>query len=85
MEEVLKSATNNRDNDRTVTSLLVYGEGDGGGGPHLYMLEQLKRMENLAEIPKVKMGTPKEFFDYCASTSNDLCVWKGELVLIVFL
>jgi alpha-mannosidase len=44
IEDVLKSANDNKDLGRVSSSLMVYGNGDGGGGPNLPMFEQLARM-----------------------------------------
>lgn len=38
---------NHRDKEYSNTSLLVYGNGDGGGGPLASMIERLRRMKNV--------------------------------------
>ncbi|RKP25625.1 galactose mutarotase-like domain-containing protein [Syncephalis pseudoplumigaleata] len=60
-------------------SLLVFGNGDGGGGPLAAMIERLRRMENVEGIPRVRMGSAEEFYEYVDKTAKDLCTWKGEL------
>lgn len=42
-----KSVRNHRDKEYSNTSLLVYGNGDGGGGPLSSMIERLRRMRNV--------------------------------------
>jgi alpha-mannosidase len=61
---------------------MLYGHGDGGGGPNIEMLERLKRVENIDGIPKVEPGIPKDFFDTLKKDHQEkkLCTWNGELV-----
>ncbi|KAG7700170.1 hypothetical protein KL915_000859 [Ogataea haglerorum] len=70
--------------------LLLYGKGDGGGGPNASMLERLRRIRGLAEtaageMPTVQVGvTVSDFFDKLRSdTANGdkLPSWRGELYL----
>ena len=49
-EEVLRGLRNNRDKDRTNASLLVFGNGDGGGGPLKPMIERLNRMTDIVSV-----------------------------------
>ena len=65
--------------DKTEDFLMVYGIGDGGGGPSERMLERLKRMENLAYLPKVKLGTAQSFFD--GLKGGDYPRYEGEMYL----
>ena len=44
------------------TALLVYGAGDGGGGPGEVHLELTRREHDLRGLPKVERGTAKDFF-----------------------
>ena len=44
------------------TALLVYGAGDGGGGPGEIHLELLKREHDLYGLPKVEFSTADRFF-----------------------
>jgi hypothetical protein len=60
--------------------LLVYGNGDGGGGPLAGMIERLKRMENVDGLAKVKMGSANEFYESIEKSGAELSSWKGELV-----
>ncbi|KAG8699593.1 Glycoside hydrolase, 38 vacuolar alpha mannosidase [Ceratobasidium sp. 395] len=69
--------------------LLVFGNGDGGGGPLAKMLENLRRIRavgnNSRELPLVKMGhTTEAFFDRLEKESGqgaELPNWHGELYL----
>jgi len=69
--------------------MLVYGWGDGGGGPTADMLEQQRRLSyGLPGIPKTKMSTLKEHISYVEEKFNKSCKeigripkWIGELYL----
>ncbi|MEA4938081.1 MAG: glycoside hydrolase family 38 C-terminal domain-containing protein [Christensenella sp.] len=45
------------------TGLLVYGSGDGGGGPRESHLELLKREQSLGGLPRVRNSSAIRFFD----------------------
>lgn len=45
------------------TALLVYGSGDGGGGPGEIHLELLAREQNLRGLPRVGYSTARAFFE----------------------
>jgi alpha-mannosidase len=57
-----RSAAAARDPDRSRRSLLVYGHGDGGGGPTPEMLETLARVGDLEGVPRTRSGDPEAFF-----------------------
>jgi alpha-mannosidase len=42
-----RSVRNHRDKEYSNSSLLVYGNGDGGGGPLASMIERLRRMKDV--------------------------------------
>ncbi|KAH9914289.1 glycoside hydrolase family 38 protein [Fomitopsis serialis] len=87
--DVNKGVTNHKNLESSDVSLLVFGNGDGGGGPLAKMLENLRRMRatsnNSREIPPVNMGhSVDEFFDVVAKKSDagkKLPNWNGELYL----
>ncbi len=76
---LLAGVKNFKDADRANESLLLFGYGDGGGGPNRPMLEQLRRVRNVAGLPRVTVRSPREFFDRCERDLRDPCVWSGEL------
>lgn len=43
--------------------MILFGHGDGGGGPEFQHLERLKRTEDFDPLPKVKHATVLEFFE----------------------
>jgi alpha-mannosidase len=74
--EVRASAARFKDHGRTARSLLVFGFGDGGGGPTAEMLERAARMQDLEGVPRVRLGTAAEFFD---ALDSDQPAIVGEL------
>lgn len=71
-----------RGNDKGVhEGLIVYGIGDGGGGPGEAPLEMLAREGNEQGLPRVKNGTAQSFFDNISTKIANYPVWKGELYL----
>ncbi|MGQ9840376.1 MAG: alpha-mannosidase [Anaerolineae bacterium] len=79
--DVLRSSANFRDHERARESYLVFGLGDGGGGPTLAMLEQLRRMKDVDGLPRVEMRSPEAFFQRCEADIQEPTVWSGELYL----
>ncbi|PFH56278.1 hypothetical protein XA68_16781 [Ophiocordyceps unilateralis] len=66
------------------SSLLVFGKGDGGGGPTWQHFEKLRRCAGISNtvgaIPKLKLGlTVDDFFDRLAPKADDFPTWYGEL------
>ena len=70
---------------RRYPALLVYGVGDGGGGPTRPMLERLRRVQDLDGIAQVRHATPLQFFqdveaDAVAAASRLTKGWaEGEI------
>ncbi|KAG9489498.1 hypothetical protein GDO78_005466 [Eleutherodactylus coqui] len=81
VEEMLKTVRNNRDKGRVNCGIVLYGHGDGGGGPTEKMLEGLKRMKDTDGLPRVQLSTPDRFFSTLERDTSQLCTWVGELFL----
>ena len=67
-------------------SLLLFGIGDGGGGPGMEHLERLKREKDLAGMPHVRQAFARDLFRSLEAWEDknegrELPVWKGELYL----
>ena len=60
---------------------MLFGDGDGGGGPQLYHLERLVRLKDFEGCPKVEFSTCHEFFHDLEKTATNLMKWEGELYL----
>jgi len=81
VSELRRSARDYRDHDRSRHSLLVFGHGDGGGGPTQEMLETLRRVGDLQGVPRTRLVTADEFFDALEQDARELPVVVGELYL----
>ena len=81
LEDVLKSQTNFKGKEKSNCSVLLFGNGDGGGGPKMDFIESLIRMEDLEGVPKVKFADIKEFYSELKKNENNLSTWDGELYL----
>ncbi|KAH7922134.1 glycoside hydrolase family 38 protein [Leucogyrophana mollusca] len=87
--DVNKGLTNHKNLESNNTALLVFGNGDGGGGALPKMLENLRRIRATTnehrELPPVSMGhSVEDFFGDVERDSEEgksLPVWKGELYL----
>jgi alpha-mannosidase len=62
-------------------ALLVYGIGDGGGGPGEEHLERLDREKNLDGLPPVTQEPAADFFERIAAEIDNYKTWSGELYL----
>lgn len=87
--DVKRSISQHKNLDTSQHGLLLFGHGDGGGGPTAEMLEKLRRCRGLSdtvgELPRVHVGTDVDsFYDEVMATTNqgaDLVSWVGELYL----
>ena len=69
--------------DLSEDTLMLYGYGDGGGGPTKNMLEQAKRLSfGLPGIPRLKLEFEQAFLDRTyekIAKLPDMPTWDGEL------
>lgn len=79
VHDVLQNVHQFKDHERAKESYLLYGYGDGGGGPTAEMLEQLIRMEDVDGLPLVTHRTPEQFFMRAEADLKDAPRWVGEL------
>jgi alpha-mannosidase len=77
--ELRRSARAFKDHRHSRTSLLVFGHGDGGGGPTRAMLETPSRAADLQGIPRTRLATPTEFFDALEAETAEQPTVVGEL------
>jgi len=85
--DVRRSVTQHKSMDQDKTSLLVFGKGDGGGGPTFQMLDKLRRCrgisDNVGLLPRVQMGNSvDDFFESLekkAENGTRFVTWYGEL------
>jgi alpha-mannosidase len=79
VNELLKTAREYKNLDHSNTSLLVFGHGDGGGGPTREMLESLRRARDLQGLPRTRIASPTEFFETLEAERAERPVVVGEL------
>jgi alpha-mannosidase len=79
VNELLKTAREYKNLDRSHTSILLFGHGDGGGGPTREMLESLRRARDLQGLPRTRIDTPEAFFDALEAEGAERPVVVGEL------
>lgn len=84
--DVKRSVTQHKSMDQDQTSLLVFGRGDGGGGPLVEEIEKLRRFRGMADTvgtgaaPRVHMGdSVDDFFDKLIPKHDKFVTWYGEL------
>lgn len=79
--DIYKSEHNFKDKEGSSSALLVYGHGDGGGGPNPKMLEYLTRISNssFGGLPSIEFKSPVDFFNELEKSSSRFCKWNGEL------
>ena len=86
MHELMYSQRNFLDKDLSRNAILLYGFGDGGGGPTREMTARVRRDHDLAGAPKIEFGTPDQLFDRVRKdivddAQGETPVFKGELYL----
>ena len=85
--DVKRSVSQHKSMDQDNTSLLVFGKGDGGGGPTYEHLEKLRRCRGVSDtvglLPRLRMGdSVEDFFDQLekkAANGTQFVTWYGEL------
>jgi len=80
-KDILYNVKNFKEHDHASRSLLVYGFGDGGGGPTIEMLEKAERLADFNGLPKVELEKALTFFKKAEADAKALPVWVGELYL----
>ncbi|GAA1853469.1 alpha-mannosidase [Microbacterium koreense] len=63
------------------SSLMLFGHGDGGGGPTRRMLAAARRAADLEGLPRVQIVSPDVFFARAEAQQPDASVWSGEIPL----
>ncbi|KAL4901279.1 hypothetical protein BDW74DRAFT_160139 [Aspergillus multicolor] len=85
--DLKRSISQHKSLDNDNTSLLVFGKGDGGGGPTFEHLEKLRRCRGLSDktglLPRATMGgSVDDFFaslEKKAADGTKFPTWYGEL------
>ncbi len=77
--ELRKNAKDYKDHDRGHQSYMLFGYGDGGGGPVKRMIETLRRAKDLQGLPRTQMRTSDDFFSRLEKDVTDRPKLIGEL------
>ncbi len=75
---------NYQDKENNPESLLLFGWGDGGGGPSENMLERIAQLAHFPALPAVRQVNVSQWFSDIvgrAGTDVALPVWVGEIYL----
>ena len=78
---ILKGEREYQDKDVSNNFLMLFGIGDGGGGPGTDHLERLKRSKNLNGMAPVKQEFVEKFFERLERNAHLYHTWVGELYL----
>jgi alpha-mannosidase len=78
---VRKIEQNYHDSGVSGHALMVFGIGDGGGGPGEEHLERLARLKNLAGLSPVKQQWAAHFLEEWQADAARFATWSGELYL----
>jgi alpha-mannosidase len=85
--DLKRSITQHKSLDQDSSSLLVFGKGDGGGGPTWEHIEKLRRGRGISDtvglLPRIHMGNSVDDFfarlEKKAKDGVDFVTWYGEL------
>ena len=80
-QEMARAERQYREKGRGTMSLMLFGYGDGGGGPNRDMLAQAHRLESLEGSPTLRLDTPAQFFADAEAEYPGAPVWSGEMYL----
>ncbi|MBW7462016.1 alpha-mannosidase, partial [Paenibacillus sepulcri] len=78
---ILKAEAQYLDKNLSDNCLMLFGIGDGGGGPGEEHLERLAREGNLLGLSPVVQETSAQFFEKLSVDTERYQTWSGELYL----
>jgi alpha-mannosidase len=80
--QALGTWTNFQQKELQQELLMIFGHGDGGGGPTREMLENIREMGDFPATPRMRQAHVGGFFRDLEAKSGDLLpTWNGELYL----
>ncbi|MGL4373970.1 MAG: alpha-mannosidase, partial [Turicibacter sp.] len=80
--KVVKDAKKNyKEQEISNQALLLFGIGDGGGGPADEHMERINRNNKIQSSPKIEIESSADFFEKLAKNKDKYPNWKGELYL----
>ncbi len=80
-QAIKKTERNFLDKSVSEDCLMLFGIGDGGGGPGAEHLERLSRVKNLQGLCPVEQKFSRDFFHQIDQPEMKYQTWKGELYL----
>lgn len=80
-ESFYKAVDNYKEKEVSDKALLLFGIGDGGGGPGETHLESLSRARTSVAVPIVQQNPALQFFKDLEKEKEVYPVWQGELYL----
>ncbi|WEV46206.1 glycosyl hydrolase-related protein [Bifidobacterium sp. ESL0690] len=86
VKDVVYSQKNYLDKDLSDHAIMLYGYGDGGGGPTREMNSRIRRMRDLEGVPQIDFGTPDDLYakvrhDIVDNARGETPMYRGELYL----
>jgi alpha-mannosidase len=79
VRELREAAAWFKDHPSSQHGFMLYGYGDGGGGPTPHMLEVLRRCRDLQGVPRCEQRGSDEFFALLEGEGHELPLLVGEL------
>ena len=81
-EQAIGTWTNFQQKDLQNDLFMIFGYGDGGGGPTREMLENIREMRDFPAAPRMRHARVGDFFRRLEEASGErLPTWNGELYL----
>jgi len=78
---LVTAASGYKDHEHSRVSMLLFGHGDGGGGPTRAMIETIRRSRDLQGVPRTGVRTSDELFAALEAEPGERPVVTGELYL----
>lgn len=79
VSELRENTRNYKDHDRSRHSYMLFGFGDGGGGPTKKMIESLRRAKDLQALPRTTIRSSDDFFSLLEEDCTDWATHVGEM------
>jgi alpha-mannosidase len=77
VNDFVASFRDNKDKDRTCCQMLLFGHGDGGGGPTEEMLVNLELLKDCDGLGRVKTDDPVKMYLELSESRERLLEWHG--------
>ena len=61
--------------------MILFGEGDHGGGPRENDIKNVRMLQQAADFPKILYDTPENYFQQLGRANKEWPVYKGEMGL----